>query len=54
MYKRQPCDSVLGSVGYIPDPLVKEGKNVSLVGDCKQVGNLRTVIWGAYKVAMKL
>lgn len=49
-----PCDSVIGSVGYIPDPLVKEGKNISLVGDCKQVGNLRTVIWGAYKVAMKL
>lgn len=48
------CDSVIGSVGYISDPLVPKQKNVYLVGDCAQVGNLRTVIWSAYKTAMKI
>ena len=48
------CDSVISSVGYIPTPLVKKGKNTYLVGDCLNVGNLRTVIWRAYEVAMKI
>ena len=48
------CDSVIASVGYIPTPLVLKGKNTYLVGDCLQVGNLRSVIWRAYEVAMKL
>ena len=49
-----PCDSVIGSVGYRPAPLRKAGKNVFLVGDCAKVGNLKTVIWGAYEAAMKI
>ena len=49
-----PCDSVISSVGYIPTPLVEKGRNVHLVGDCLQVGNLRSVIWRAYEVAMKI
>ncbi len=51
------CDSVISSAGYIPDPLVKENEresNMDYVGDCKQVGNLRTVIWRAYEVAMRI
>ncbi len=48
------CDSVISSAGYIPTPLVKDGKNVWLVGDCKQIGNLRSVIWRAYEVAMRI
>lgn len=48
------CDSVISSVGYISAPLAQEGKRVHLVGDCRQVGNLRSVIWRAYEVAMKL
>ena len=48
------CDSVISSVGYIPTPLVSKGKNTYLVGDCLQVGNLRSVIWRAYEVAMKI
>ncbi len=48
------CDSVISSVGYIPTPLVLKGKNTYLVGDCLQVGNLRSVIWRAYEVAMKI
>ena len=49
-----PCDSVISSAGYISNPLVKGGGNVHLVGDCLQIGNLRTVIWRAYEVAMKI
>jgi 2-enoate reductase len=48
------CDSVISSVGYIPTPLVEKGKNVYLVGDCLNIGNLRSVIWRAYEVAMKI
>lgn len=48
------CDSVISSAGYIPTPLVQEGKGVHLVGDCNGIGNLRTVIWRAYEVAMEL
>lgn len=48
------CDSVISSAGYVSNPLVKGGGNVHLVGDCLQVGNLRTVIWRAYEVAMKI
>ena len=48
------CDSVISSAGYISNPLVKGGGNVHLVGDCLQIGNLRTVIWRAYEVAMKI
>ena len=29
-------------------------KEVYLVGDCRKVGNLRSVIWGAYETAMKI
>ena len=49
-----PCDSVISSIGYIPAPLVEKGNNVYLVGDSLAVGNLRSVIWRAYEVAMKI
>ena len=53
-----PTDSVIMSVGYKPAPVVandkKTPKNIHFVGDCEKVGNLRTVIWGAWDVAMKL
>lgn len=48
------CDSVISSAGYIANPLKKASKDVYLVGDCQQVGNLRTVVWRAYEVAMKI
>ena len=48
------CDSVISCAGYIPNPVAKEGKNLHLVGDCKEVGNLRSVIWRAWDVAMKI
>ena len=49
-----PADSVILSVGYDPAPLVKGGKHVRIVGDACRTGNLRTVIWRAWDVAMKL
>lgn len=49
-----PCDSVISSVGYVPTPLTKGSGRVHLVGDCLKVGNLRSVIWRAYEVAMKI
>ena len=48
------CDSVVSSAGYLPAPIAKEGGRVHLVGDCRKVGNLRSVIWRAYEVAMAI
>ena len=49
------CDSVISSIGYLSAPLASGNrKNVYLIGDCDQVGNLRTVIWQAYETAMKI
>lgn len=49
-----PADSVILSVGYKSAPLVEKSKHVHIVGDAAKVGNLRTVIWQAWDVAMKL
>lgn len=49
-----PCDSVISSAGYLPAPLSQEGEKNTLVGDCKKVSNVRTVIWDAYETAMKI
>ena len=48
------CDSVISCAGYIPAPLTEASKNVYLVGDCLAIGNLRSVVWRAYEVAMKI
>ena len=45
-----PADSVVVSVGYIPAPIAKGGR-VRVVGDANTVGNLRTVVWNAWKTA---
>lgn len=47
-------DSVIRSMGYRPSPVLKDEKGVYFVGDCNKVGNLRSVIWGAWDVAMKI
>lgn len=49
-----PADSVILSVGYRPAPIAPKGKKVHVIGDAEKVGNLRTVIWQAWDVAMKL
>ena len=46
------ADSVILSVGYNPAPVATKG--VHVIGDAKAVGNLRTVIWGAWDVCMKI
>ncbi|MGM9549466.1 MAG: FAD-dependent oxidoreductase [Faecousia sp.] len=48
------ADSVILSVGYKPHPLAQKDKNIHIVGDAGKVGNLRTVIWQAWDVCMKL
>jgi len=51
-------DSVILSTGYKPNPLVpndrSKGKHVHIIGDADKVGNLRSVIWQAWDVCMKL
>ena len=49
-----PADSVVLSVGYRPAPVAPKAKHVHVIGDAAKVGNLRTVIWGAWDIAMKL
>ena len=49
-----PADSVVLSVGYKPAPIAEKSKHVHIIGDALKVGNLRTVIWKAWDVAMKL
>ncbi len=49
-----PADSVILSVGYRPAPLAPKSRRVHIVGDAHKVGNLRTVIWRAWDVCMKL
>ena len=48
------ADSVILSTGYRPNPLTEKAKNVHIVGDANKVGNLRTVIWQAWDVCMKI
>ena len=48
------ADSVILSTGYKPNPLTEKAKNVHIIGDASKVGNLRTVIWQAWDVCMKL
>lgn len=47
-------DDVIISIGYQPTPLARAGGRVHVVGDADKVGNLRTVIWQAWDVCMKL
>ena len=48
------ADSVILSVGYNPAPVATKSKHVHVIGDAAKVGNLRSVIWGAWDVCMKL
>ena len=47
-------DSVITAIGYNPAPIAKPSKHVHIVGDALSVGNLRTVVWRAWKVAEKI
>ncbi len=49
-----PCDDVISCIGYHPAPVIKKSRHVHIVGDAKEVGNLRTVIWGAWDVCSRI
>ncbi len=50
-----PADSVILSVGYVPDAALDTGDpRVHVLGDAHKVGNLMTVIYEAYDIAYKL
>ena len=49
------CDSVVNGTGFVPTPVGgKDNKKAYRVGDCVAIGNLRTVIWRAWDVCMKI
>ena len=48
------ADDVILCTGYRSAPLAEKSRKVHIVGDAEKVGNLRTVIWGAWDVCMKL
>jgi NADPH-dependent 2,4-dienoyl-CoA reductase/sulfur reductase-like enzyme len=48
------ADDVILSVGYKPAPVAQKSKHVHIIGDAHKVGNLRSVIWGAWDTCMKL
>ena len=49
------CDSVVNGIGFVPTPIGgKDNKKAYRVGDCVAIGNLRTVIWRAWDVCMKI
>ena len=48
-------DNIVNGIGFVPAPLASAGKkNVYKIGDCKAIGNLRTAIWRAWDVCMKI
>ena len=51
--KALPYDRVIKAIGYRSNP-VFTSENVCVIGDAKKVGNLCTVVWGAWKAAMKI
>ncbi len=48
------ADDVILSVGYKPAPVAEKSKHVHVIGDACKVGNLRSAIWQAWDVCMKL
>ena len=56
------CDNVVNGIGFVPTPVggktasrkVKGRETIHRVGDCVAIGNLRTVIWRAWGVCMKI
>ena len=56
------CDNVVNGIGFVPTPVggrtasrkVKGKETIFRVGDCIAIGNLRTVIWRAWDVCMKI
>ena len=51
-----PADSVITSIGYVAGSPFddKAGEHVHIIGDAAKVGNLKSVIWGANDLVLKL
>ena len=47
-------DDIVNGIGFVPQPVGGKGKNIHRVGDCVAIGNLRTAIWRAWDVCMKI
>ena len=47
-------DNIVNGIGFVPQPVGGTGKNIHRVGDCVAIGNLRTAIWRAWDVCMKI
>ena len=48
------ADNVILSVGYHSTPIAKKSRKVHIIGDANKVGTLRTAIWQAWDIAMKI
>ena len=51
---RQECDAVVNGIGFVPAPVGEKAPHVHRVGDCVAIGNLRTVIWRAWDICMRI
>ena len=51
---RQECDAVVNGIGFVPAPVGEKGAHIHRVGDCVAIGNLRTVVWRAWDVCMRI
>lgn len=47
-------DTIVNGIGFVPMPVGEKSRTVHRVGDCVAIGNLRTVIWRAWDVCMKI
>ena len=47
---------MISAVGYTPQPLdaKRSRKRTHIIGDCDEIGNVKTAVWSAYKAAMKI
>ena len=48
------ADSVIRSVGYVPDPALSSAAHTTVIGDAARVKNLKSVIRAAWDVAFAL
>ena len=48
------CDAVVNGIGFVPTPVGEKGPHIHRVGDCVAIGNLRTVIWRAWDICMRI
>ena len=48
------CDNVVNGIGFVPTPVGGKNSKAYRVGDCVAIGNLRTVIWRAWDICMRI